>query len=813
MARPAILTLLFFFILISAPAASDDIGHDGKVKIGFFSLEPISFPDENGEAQGFNPDLLKKIAELEGWQPVFIHGSWGEGIDRLEANEIDLMINVAYSEDRAKKLDYNYEPTLQLWGQVFIRPNSNIKLITDLAGKRVGIQRRGINGQNFIKTAKDLGIHCEIVTYENLVEVFEAVQRGDVIAGVSPQHYGLRNASEYGLVPSSIQFSPFPIYFAVKKGLHRRLLSQIDSYLIRWKEDKDSYYYQRLNYWMGSQGNGSLIPRWLWLSMAGIGCIAVLLLAMTLLFKRQVRKKTAEVVEASRNLAASERRYRNLVESMVQPMALHRIVRDASGTPVDGLYLDANKAFAESVNKEPSDILGKKITDLIPDISSSWLEGFGSVAETGTPLHFEDYLETRGRYFDIICYSPVAEQFSVVATDVTERVRMQEKQKRLEEQMLHAQKLESLGVLAGGIAHDFNNILMAVLGHCELALRRMVPDSAARKNVEEIKNSANKAADLANQMLAYSGKGKFVIEPLDLSQLAQEMEQMLNVSISKKAILRYELTEDLPSVEADATQLRQVVLNLAINASDAIGDRSGVIAITTGVMDCSKEYLQNAWLDEGLPAGRYVYLEVADTGCGMDRETIGRIFEPFYTTKPTGRGLGMAAVLGIVRGHQGTIKIYSEKNKGSTFKVLLPFSDKPAAPIDINQDIQPLQTSGTVLLVDDDGTVRGIGREMLEEFGYAVITAHDGRDAIEKFQQTKDISFVLMDLTMPRMDGVQAFRELVKLDKNVKVIISSGYNPQEIAQKFAGRGICGFLKKPYQLSALQKEINKLFIDH
>ena len=399
---------------------------------------------------------------------------------------------------------------------------------------------------------------------------------------------------------------------------------------------------------------------------------------------------------------------------------------------------------------------------------------------------------------------------AAIISDVSARIKVEEERRRLEEQVLQTQKLESLGVLAGGIAHDFNNILMAVLGHCELALRRIAKESPAKPNLEQIKSSASKAADLANQMLAYSGKGKFVVDTHDLSAIVSEMEPMLTVSVSKKVVMRFEFAAHLPAVSADATQMRQVILNLAINASDAIGDRSGVVAITTGVIDCDQAYLRETWLDEQLPVGQYVFLEVADTGCGMSKDIIKRIFEPFFTTKFTGRGLGMAAVLGIVRGHKGAIKVYSEVGKGTTFKVLLPATSKPAALFDREVSQAPLQETGLVLLVDDDETVRSIGRSMLEELGFTVATANDGREAVAIYrQQSARIRFVLMDLTMPHMDGEQAFREMRRIDSAVKVIMSSGYNEQEVAQKFAGKGLGGFLKKPYQLSVLQEAIRKV----
>ena len=394
-------------------------------------------------------------------------------------------------------------------------------------------------------------------------------------------------------------------------------------------------------------------------------------------------------------------------------------------------------------------------------------------------------------------------------TDLTELKTAEEERHTMELQMLQVQKLESLGVLAGGIAHDFNNILTVIIGNADLALMRLNKESSAVDNLHRIEQAAARAADLAKQMLAYSGKGRFVIENIDLNTLLEEMLRMLEVSISKKVLLRLNPYKHLPTVEADATQMRQVIMNLVINASEAIGEKSGVIAISTGCMDCDRSYLKDVWLDENISEGLYVYLEIADSGCGMDKQTMAKLFDPFFTTKFTGRGLGMAAVLGIVRGHKGAIKVYSELNRGTTFKILLPASSKPVEIFNGTSLHDDWQGSGTVLLVDDEETVRGIGAEMLRELGFTVITADDGREGVEQLKNNPDISIVILDLTMPHMDGEQCFRELKKLRSDIKVIMSSGFNEQEVTEKFLGKGLAGFIQKPYKLSVLKEAIRKI----
>ena len=402
--------------------------------------------------------------------------------------------------------------------------------------------------------------------------------------------------------------------------------------------------------------------------------------------------------------------------------------------------------------------------------------------------------------------------------DITDRRRAEEEKLALERQVQHAQKLESLGVLAGGIAHDFNNLLMAILGNADLALDGLSPMSPARENIQEIERASKRAAELARQMLAYSGKGRFVVESIDARELLEEIAHLLEVSISKKTVLKFNFADNLPTFEGDVTQIRQVVMNMITNAAEAIGDRSGVIALSTGAMECDRAYLDEvdavlrAGLDEPLTEGVYTYFEVADTGCGMDSETVERVFDPFFTTKFTGRGLGMSAVLGIVRGHHGALKVYSEVGRGTTFKVLFPAKEPAADQIGTDRTHGKAETRawsgvGTVLIADDEETVCAVGKQMLERMGFSVLTAPDGLEALAIFKQHADeIACVLLDLTMPRMDGEEVFREMRRLCPDVRVILCSGYNKQDATQRFAGKGLAGFLQKPFTSSALRKKL-------
>jgi PAS domain S-box-containing protein len=409
-------------------------------------------------------------------------------------------------------------------------------------------------------------------------------------------------------------------------------------------------------------------------------------------------------------------------------------------------------------------------------------------------------------------YAPVRNDSGEVETvlcfthDVTE-------ERQRQAQMQHAQKLESLGVLAGGIAHDFNNLLVAILGNAELALMDLSPTSPARECIQEIVTSSRRAAELCRQMLAYSGKGKFLVQAVDPRALVQEMAHLLEVSISKQAVLRYDFSEHTSPIEADVTQLRQVVMNLITNASDAIGGRDGIIRIATGTAHCDQAYLSQAYLRDDLPDGDYTFLEVSDTGSGMDAATRERMFEPFFSSKDDGRGLGLSAVLGIVRSHHGAIRVYSEVGKGTTIKVLLPATKRPAVAIDEGNDGASIwHGEGLILVVDDEPGVRRFAERTLRKAGFDVITAKDGIEAVEMYtKRSSDIAGVLLDMTMPRMDGKTAFAEMRKVDAGVRVVLSSGYNEQDATSEFAGKGLAGFIQKPYRPPELIEAFRALLV--
>ncbi len=438
------------------------------------------------------------------------------------------------------------------------------------------------------------------------------------------------------------------------------------------------------------------------------------------------------------------------------------------------------------------------------------LESMAEIFSTGTSFMENDLLTKDGRkipyYFTGERFFMEGEEYVVgFAVDISKRRQMEKEREELQAQVQHAQKLESLGILAGGIAHDFNNLLVGILGNADLALMDMSPPAPERGAIEEIKLAAKRASELVNQMLAYSGKGQYLIQPVNLNDLIEDMGPLLGVSISKKAILRYDRDKQLPLIDADVNQLRQVLMNLIINASDAIGEKTGIISVRTGIVDADREYLTTACLDDDLPEGCYVVLEIVDTGSGMDEKTQAQLFDPFFTTKFTGRGLGLAAVLGIIRGHSGAIKVYSEVGFGTTFKILLPISERAQEEfvMESGHMQEPWSGSGTILVVDDEQSMRAISVMMLERHGFRVLSASDGQEGVDMFRQHADeIDLVLLDMTMPRLSGEEAFRQIRDVRADVKIVLCSGYSEQDATSRFSEEGLAGFVQKPFEMVKL-----------
>ncbi|GMV90435.1 MAG: hypothetical protein AMXMBFR82_02130 [Candidatus Hydrogenedentota bacterium] len=529
---------------------------------------------------------------------------------------------------------------------------------------------------------------------------------------------------------------------------------------------------------------------------------------------------SSELERENERLRAELEAFTGRTEKATSPVDPHYLSEILAFIP-DGVFIYdrelrfvyVNKAATEFAGLPANELVGKKLVDVFPSFAETeFYRAFRDVIQSGKPAVARApfaFPDGTSRWFEARAY-PLPDGVLSIAADITERVEQESERERIHAQILKAQKLESLGVLAGGIAHDFNNLLMSVLGYASLALSDIPAESPASESIRQVEFAAQRAADLCKQMLAYSGHGHFVVQSVDLSRLVEDMGHLLMLAKSKNATLKYDLSTNMPRIQADANQLHQVLINLVSNASDAIGEGNGVIGVSTGVMDCDQDYLTDLYIDEHLAPGRYAYLEVSDNGCGMSKDIQARVFEPFYSTKFTGRGLGLPAVLGIVRGHRGTVKIYTESGRGTTIKVLLPVhaADQFVASADAGGPVW--RGSGTILVVDDEESVRNVTRAALRRAGFDVLEARDGQEALDLLAKHGDaVRLVLLDVTMPRMGGEEAYRRIRQISKDIPVILSSGYNEQDATGHFNGKGLSGFIQKPYRPSDLIAKIREL----
>ncbi|MGI8923513.1 MAG: PAS domain S-box protein [Fimbriimonadales bacterium] len=484
---------------------------------------------------------------------------------------------------------------------------------------------------------------------------------------------------------------------------------------------------------------------------------------------------------------------------------------------LDGVIATWNRGAQHLFGYKVEEAVGKRVTILIPD---DRLDEEPRIIERIRSGHAVEHFETvrqrkDGSLVDVsLTISPIRDAAgmvigaSEVARDITQR-------KRDEMALLQMQKLESVGVFAGGIAHDFNNLLTGILGASSLVSEMPdVPDDA-RPLLEHVSNACLRAADLTRQILAYAGRGRFIVESLDLSGLVREITELIRVSVPKNAEIRLELAADLPVISGDRGQLQQVVMNLVLNAAESLWGEPGVISVSTGICPLDKDK-QGEWHSpvEAEP-GQYVVFRVQDHGFGMDEKTAARIFDPFFSTKSDGRGLGLSAVLGIVRGHKGGLRVYSAPGDGSTFEVLFPFADAGARSSPREREIDPpaaislkRKRSGTVLVVDDEDLVRDVVKSALEQFGYTVLTASNGRECVEQVEASDNtIERVLLDLIMPVMGGQDALKRIRELRPELPVIVMSGYTQQELNQSVADDGHVAFLQKPFTMAELAAKLD------
>ncbi|SCY18755.1 ATP-binding protein [Desulfoluna spongiiphila] len=771
------------------------------LRVGIYNTPPFCFTGPDGEALGIYPDLINKIASKEHWKVTFTSSSWSEGLEQLQREEIDLIAHIGFSEKRQRTMDFNHESVFDEWGQIFLKPGTSIESIQDLEGLHVAVEENDMNGHNFIRTTESMGVHCNIVIMPTREDVFRAVQAGTVAAGVTSQHFGLRHARDFKLVASSIQFSPFSLFFASKKGFHGDKLTVIDTYLHRWKQVYNSYYHERLFYWMGANAayEKTVIPRWLTNTVGAIIIISALLAALSRALNNKVKKKTRE-------LRSQKKQYKDLVEN-----ANSIILRmDKSGR-----VLFLNRFGLDLFGYTRDEIYGRNILDMIlsPETAQSYHFITADKKTFKLPEDYE-FMENenickdgrtvsiqwsnraindhQGHFHEILC----------IGTDITQR-------RQLEASLSHAQKIEAIGTLAGGIAHDFNNILTIIFGYTDLARLYLDKPDKIKDALDQISKGGLRAKELISQILTFSRRSESKQQTLQPLHIVKETITLLRPALPSTIKIESVLASK-STIHADPTQIHQIIMNLCTNAYHAMEKNGGTLRVA--LTDTHIRDNETGAAQSPSKPGDYILLEVSDTGCGIDPEIIEKIFDPYFTTKERGKGtgLGLSVVHGIVKDHKGHIHAQSLPGKGTTFRVYLPVlkHDISSAPKDISRE--PI-TGGdeTILVVDDEIKITESLSQILSRHGYTVKAFTDAAKAIEFFQDAPDtVDLILTDMTMPGMRGSELTREILRCRPKLPVILCSGDIEPLSVEYLQESGIADYIQKPIMMGNLLQKIRK-----
>ncbi|MBF0411999.1 MAG: transporter substrate-binding domain-containing protein [Desulfamplus sp.] len=829
-----------------------------KIRVGVYNFKPLVFIDENGNASGFFPDILNYIAEKEGWEITYIHGSWSECLSRVETGEVDIQTAIAYSEKRDEMLDFS-EYLIMDWSSVFKQKGSSIQTIFDLKDKKVSVVKSGITTDDFKRVIKQFGINCQIIEKNENVENLEAVHNREADAGISPNIYGTMVENSYNIERTPIVFSPIKLGFASKKDGNREILSVLNKYIIEMKADDESIYYHFRDKWTGGGGKEEMIPEWFFPVMLILLSLFIMLAVFNFMLKTQVKTKTSEFVAANKNLTLSKENYRILLEQAKEEIKERKLAEAAlkeseekfkvvfEQAPV-GIIISDSKSVILNCNNHIVSIFGAKREqyygmNLLEKLPDGAIKQNLASALADYELHqyegpYTSVLSGKHLHLSILSKKISPDLIISILMDMTKHKEAEEENKKLQQQLLQAHKMESIGRLAGGVAHDFNNMLGVIIGHVELLLDKVDTTEPSYGGLAAIQKAATRSANLTKQLLAFARKQIVNLQVVNLNEAVEGMLSMLERLIGEDINLVWRCCESVGNIEIDPSQIDQIMVNLCVNAKDAITERSKDNAGKTGIIniETGKSLFDAAYCADHVEAlpGRYLMLAVSDNGCGIDNERLTMIFDPFFTTKDIhkGTGLGLASVYGIVKQNNGFINVYSEQGEGTTFRVYLPeyYEDENGGDVSKYNIENPSKYNNggsseylteyaldgslkkgkeTVLLVEDELWLLELGETMLKRLGYTVLTANTPKEAVNIARTyPEQINLLLTDVIMPEMNGRDLAIQMITIRPELKCLFMSGYTANVIAHHGVLDEDVNFIQKPFSIQELSSKIRK-----
>ncbi len=834
--RAVALLLPLFILFVNVSYAEQD---KTVVRVGIYNNQPLVSQNSEGEPTGLFVDIFSKIAAQNDWESLFIHDTFSNCLKRLRNNELDLIAAIANTEERNKFLDFSKESVCNLWGTVYVQPKSQIQSILDLDGKKIAIMNKGVFGKSFKKLCQDFNINCIFQETSSQTISLKLLKEKQVDAAIFNNAFSEIHYESASVKKTSIIYNPLSLVYAASEGKNFEVLETIDANLREWKEMETSFYYQTLEKWLGvTNVSQKHIPKWLVYIFFIIGCIFIATLVWVKALSVQVSKRTKDLTIANKAQKESEKRYKNLFDNSdisIWNEDLSEVFKALNKLRLEGVndlqeYLNENIHVINDladmvrvihVNESTLKLFGANVEEEIiynikktfgPDATEVFTEVLYAIWNKQKFFRSEAIYSTlNGKNFNAIISFLIPEDedgfqsIPISIVDITER-------KQLEEQLRQSHKMEAIGTLAGGIAHEFNNLLYLISGNTELLMDDVKPEDM--KMLQEILKATGRGANLITQLLAFSRKAESNLSTTHLNIEIQKIIKMLDRVLPRMIEIKFEFANNLLPIKADQGQIVQIIMDLCLNARDAMLD-GGIINIKT----------QNSIIDEtfigkhpekstGLKEGKYVMLIISDTGCGINKETIERIFDPFFTTKKLGdgTGLGLSVIYGIIENHDGYIFCNSKVGTGTTFRIYFPAIEDDLTESTPDKDIvEPLlKSTETVLIVDDEEGIIKLTGSILERLGYKIITASSGESAIDIYtDQQNKIDLILLDLGMPGMGGKKCLKKLVEFDPDVKVVIASGYSEEGLIKENIISGAKGYVVKPFLKSELSKVIRNV----
>ncbi len=806
--------ILVLILLISIPTLSAEDTRTLKVSLSVNA--PLVFTDENGEPGGFLVDILNYIAEEESWNLQFVPGTWKECLDRLANGEIDIVMSISRSEEREVIFDFTEEAVINNWGQLLQYSDFNIENIIELQNNSIAIVKGNIHSIKFIELLNEFDVHCDIVEVDDYDILFNLINKGEVTAGISNRLNILKYMDEYANVKkTSIIFNPINLYFATTKSKNADIRAAIDRHIKELKADPNSIFYEALDRWLETNLIERVVfPEWLKWVIIAISFLVLLLGGTSILLKREVTKRTAVIYIQTKELEfAHNKLERKFIDKTAEFLESEEKYRTLFHLSPNAMMLSKADGEISEVNNAMSQITGYTIEEIkklgssaiiAPEVLEETIKDWTSQVKDRGCFHIETlWLGKNGQRIPVaVSGKPIKikndELYIVIGADISEI-------KKAEEELNKFQKLESIGILAGGIAHDFNNILTGILAN--LSFARTTKDLEKKeKSLTSAENASLRAKDLSNQLLTFSRGGEPVKKTISMEKLVRE-SAIFSLRGSHVS-LEFSIPPKPLFADVDGGQMDQVISNICINAIQAM-PKGGILKI-----NCENITLKENNEIFSLNKGNYIKISIADKGIGIPSDHLRNIFDPYYSTKQKGSGLGLTTVYSIIKKHKGHISVESELEKGTVFHIYIPASEEQIPEEKEKEENTTAVRKGKILVMDDDETIREVVCMNLNSLGFTVESAKDGKEAIELYNKAlksgASYDLLILDLTVPGgMGGKETIKILKKINSEVKVIVSSGYSNDPIMSNYIDYGFSGTLIKPYDIDDLNNTVNHL----